>query len=268
MLPEVHTIAVWKECPTDGHSPLYCMRHDYHNYFVKYRSGNSLDPYEINCLMAEWICNQLLQILAIPTAELALITLAEHSNLESVIRINKRYLKPGIIALGSRELKPVETIVPHTVITEKRSLASIHNPADIVRIALFDLWVGNTDRHADNLNLLFRLRDQRREIVAIDHAFAFGSIKGMRTFNSLSLVSTHRTLFATPLYHSIVKYLDIQRIGNDFIDLLASIDIQTVVEYAFAAAPATWKIDTQLVERIIDALKSADRLMRMKRAIH
>jgi hypothetical protein len=45
------------------------------------------------------------------------------------------------------------------------------------------------DRHSENYNLLTRLADNKLRFYAIDHAFCFGGLNGMNTFNERSTVS-------------------------------------------------------------------------------
>jgi len=65
-LKKVKSKILIEEIDTDGHSPMKFICSDNAMYFVKYRSGKSLDKKEINCLVFEMICTKILQQLHIP----------------------------------------------------------------------------------------------------------------------------------------------------------------------------------------------------------
>jgi hypothetical protein len=87
-----------EELDTDGHSPMKFICSDGSMYFVKYRSGKSLDKNEINCLVFEIVCTSLLQQLNVPVPEQALVTINENSYAPGQLVVNKKYIKQGVIA--------------------------------------------------------------------------------------------------------------------------------------------------------------------------
>ena len=101
ILKHVESTILIQELETDGHSPLKFLCSDGKVYYVKYRSGKSFDKTEINCLVYEMVCTRLLQLLGIPTPDLALVTVRTDSIAPGQVKINKRYIKDGIIGIGS-----------------------------------------------------------------------------------------------------------------------------------------------------------------------
>jgi hypothetical protein len=149
-------------------------------YFVKYRSGKSLDKNEINCLVFEIVCTSLLQQLNVPVPEQALVTINENSYAPGQLVVNKKYIKQGVIAWGSKEIIRADLVKEIEQVKKKTEFNKLLNPNDLIRIAIFDLWVDNADRHTENYNLLVKMQEGKLKIIAIDHAFT-GCISNCRT---------------------------------------------------------------------------------------
>ena len=165
-----------EELPTDGHSPSKFICSDGAIYYLKYRSGNSMDRYEINCLLLEIICSRLLVYCGIPTPEIALVEIAPGSFKTGDIAINKRTLRPNTICLGFRELTNSDMVSDVQFISDEMHFSKILNPIDLILISIFDLWVDNHDRWEGNYNILFQrqMESDKIKYFAIDHAFTFG----------------------------------------------------------------------------------------------
>ena len=90
-MDKVESKILIEELETDGHSPMKFICSNGLMYFVKYRSGKSLDKNEINCLVFEMICTRLLQQLHIPVPDQALVTINENSYAPGQLKVNKKY---------------------------------------------------------------------------------------------------------------------------------------------------------------------------------
>jgi hypothetical protein len=191
-LEQVDTKILIEELETDGHSPMKFICSDGAVYYVKYRSGKSMDKNEISCLVFEMICTRLLQRLHIPVPDQALVTIDENSYTTGQLITNRKYIKNGVIAWGSKEIVRTDLIKEIEQIQRKKEFNKLSNPEDLIRIAVFDLWVDNADRHSGNYNLLLNMEDGKLKIIAIDHAFTFGGLKGMNIFNTTSTPSTYK----------------------------------------------------------------------------
>lgn len=256
-----------EEIGTDGHSPMKFICSDGSKYFVKYRSGKSLDKKEINCLVFEIMCTKILQQLHIPVPEQALVTILENSYQPQLLTANKKYLKPGIIAWGSKEIENADLVKEAEQITHKRIFNKLGNPEDLIRIAIFDLWVDNVDRHFQNYNLLTRMDDGRLFYYAIDHAFTFGGLHGMSIFNASSMPSTYRKLIVSPYFLSVTRFIHKKRrieIADQFISLLTQPDIKRIINEVFNEIPTDWAINPVLKDRVIQFLESRDRIIALE----
>lgn len=87
LLKQVNTELLLEEIKTDGHAPLKFLCDNGVIYYCKHLP--TMNRAEINCLAYEVIANYLLQQLAIPTPEIALIEVAEGTLNKSLITKNK-----------------------------------------------------------------------------------------------------------------------------------------------------------------------------------
>ena len=252
-----------EELDTDGHSPMKFICSDGSMYFVKYRSGKSLDKKEINCLVFEMVCTKFLQQLHVPVPFDALVIINENSYVHGQLKVNKKYIKHGIIAWGSKEIIQADLVKEIEQVKKKTEFNKLHNPADLIRIAIFDLWVDNADRHAENYNLLVNMENGKLRIIAIDHAFTFGGLKGMNIFNASTEPHSYKKLIESQYFRSVVKHFDRRdrfKISSEFLSLIVELNLEKLINEVFEQIPSQWGINPILKKRIIDFLQSKQRI--------
>ncbi len=269
-MKHVETRILIHKLETDGHSPMKFICSDGFVYYVKYRSGKSFDKNEINCLVFEMVCTRLLQQLKVPTPEQALVTIADGSYVKGQLKANKRYIRPEVIALGSKEIERSDLIKEIEVIKKRTEFNRLLYPGDLIRIALFDLWVDNYDRHSDNYNLLTKMEEGKLQYIAIDHAFAFGGLKGMNIFNETTPVNPNRKLIQSQYFKSVVGFIaqkEQSEIIKGFLSLLKELPINDLIDEVFSQIPEQWQIPPLLKGRIIAFLHSEQRLVSLQQII-
>lgn len=257
------TISLIQELDTDGHSPMEFICSNGSVYYVKYRSGKSFDKREINCLVFEMICTKLLKALSIPTPEQALVTITPDSYFKQQLKANRRTLKDGIIAWGSKQIEQADIVKGIELLLKQKEFNRYSNPSDLIKIAIFDLWTDNVDRHSENYNLLVGVEDKKLKIIAIDHAFAFGGLNGMNTFNEKTSPNLVKKLIKSEFFRSIVKFISQEErieIANEFLTLIGNVNIEDIVNEIFDEIPVTWGVDSSLKGRIVGFLTSKERL--------
>lgn len=274
-MKQVETKILIEELETDGHSPMKFICSDGAVYYVKYRSGKSLDKNEINCLVFEMICTALLKRLQIPVPNQALVTINPNSFVPGQLITNKKYVKDGVIAWGSEEIPQTDLIKEIEQIYRKKEFNKLGNPEDLIRIAIFDMWVDNADRHSGNYNLLLSMEDGKLKIITIDHAFTFGGLRGMNIFNATSAPTSYKKLIESQYFRSAVKHFNRSQrleIASQFVSLLSDLDIENLINDVFVQIPTEWNINTTLEQRVIDFLQSNQRIKTLeiisKQALH
>lgn len=263
-MKQVNTSVLIEELKTDGHSPMKFICSDGAVYYVKYRSGKSLDKNEINCLVYEMVCTKLLQRLHIPVPDHALVIIKENAIVPGQLITNKKYAREGVIAWGSKEIERADIIKEIEQIDKKKDFNKLLNPDDLIRIALFDIWVDNADRHSGNYNLITQMEDGKLKIITIDHAFTFGGLKAMNIFNATTVPSLRRKLIESQYFRSAIKHFNKKErldIARQFLSLLPELDIENIINEVFNEIPISWDVNTTLKNRMIEFLQSQQRLI-------
>ena len=149
----IKTLIILEEIETDGHSPMKFLCSDGEIYYCKYRVSSKIE--ELDCLIYEVICSRLANFFSIPTPEIAIVELAPNCFTMKDIPRNKKYAKVGQFCFGSKDIKNGNLITGLELVNSLFDLEKIYNPYDLVKIALFDLWIDNDDRgKKQNYNLL------------------------------------------------------------------------------------------------------------------
>lgn len=270
-IPRVKTELLLEETKTHGHAPLKFMCNDNHLYYCKYLVD--FDPNEINCLAYEIVSHYLLKTLHIPTPEIALVQVTE-GTLDKNKIIKNRRLRVNHICFGSKGIDPSEEINDFETCNSKRDYKRIINPEDVVKIALFDLWINNIDRGrfinpGFNYNLLAVRFGNKRKIMAFDHAFVFGGVKQIGVFNSKMPFENQGKFHQSDFYKSFIKYMDEEQvieIVDNFIPLL-KISHKEVIDAVIFQLTDIWKLTPNLANRIQEYLFCEERIEKAKSVI-
>ena len=166
-----------KQYTTGGHSPYLVLTDDFERYFLK----PPLNSNDKSAIVREFICNQLLNVWKIKTPTAASLCLSD-SLLTSEFVQKNRQLQLNSTFYGS-------TFEPNSIDLQKFFGASskvgqrkLANIADLLDIALFDIWVENDDRRPTNNNIILKPVNKLFQILPIDNALTFAS----RSFDSLN----------------------------------------------------------------------------------
>lgn len=270
-IPRITTKYLIKEEETDGHSPLRFICSNDAIYFCKYLK--SINKLELNCLAYEVVAHYLLKELHIPTPDIALVQVTEGTLNKEKIRNNKR-LKNNDVCFGSKNLTTASEINDLQKCNTKTEFNSLLNPEDIIRIALFDLWINNVDRGrfinpGFNYNLMINKVGNKQQIIAFDHAFIFGGIHQIGIFNPSMPFETQNKLHQSEYYTSVIKYIDyfeFEKIVNNFV-LLLKTNYQDIIADVMEQLSSIWNLTPNLTQRIQEYLYNEVRIEQVKTTI-
>lgn len=277
MIPTVHTTWLNEELETDGHSPMHFQCDDGNFYYCKYRT--QFKKAELDCLVYEIVCHFLLKRLQVPTPDIALAVIQKGSYELKKLKRNKRYIQPGIICFASKEVPNTALVTGIQTISKKSQVNKFDSIYDLLKIAMFDLWVENVDRgrgSMENYNLLIQsiqvqneetkaVKDKLRWI-AFDHAFAFGGNQILRTFNQTMMPSLSFKLIESQYFKSVKKYftaVNCEDIVENFLDL-QPYELEAIIQSIFKQLPAEWETPKNLGDRIVTFLSDRGRIRTVK----
>ena len=126
--------------------------------------------------------------------------------------------------------------------------------AQLMKIALFDFWVANEDRNANNANLMYDVA--REQLVSID----YGCIFNTATFDyPLSQLTSTDTILWSDLFHHLAQAVDRQtvlamadRLKADYSECLSQISI-TITEI-LNEMPKEWNIPSETLKEKLNQL--------------
>lgn len=225
-------------------------------YFLKYpRSDNEFDG-----LMSEILCHRLAKKLHLNTPEIALVEIGSHPVSTAIIHHEK--LKSGQIVFGSKRLEKAEELSQHNFVINKYDFNRLEYPPHILRIGLFDLWIGNKDRKGDNFNL-FLTQGKLQKLYIFDHFEAFAKI----TENDQNEISANVDIYEGFLGYSYAYEMlgwvdkdDLEHEMNEFLNSIRSFDVKEVLDSVVNDLPNRWNIADKTIDYMARFLKSEDRI--------
>jgi hypothetical protein len=170
---------------TRGSRPVRVFCSDLNYYVCKYHTGQGFSF----TLFNEYIAARFLQIWQLPVPEFAFIEINQE-HLKQTPFPNNFFEKPCFGSLFMGDFKEVDKIFLETPLVKKENLTGRDS---FLKIALFDIWMCNEDRHYDNFNLLYNLKEN--VFVPIDHVYCFNTVN---LDKEPYLISENESILSTP----------------------------------------------------------------------
>ncbi len=268
MIEKVTSIQMLKQIGTANRPILsFCRTNNgIKPYYLKYARTTN----EVEGLVAELVCYLLAKKLHIETPEHVYATVGQHSISQNII--HREHLGAGIVTVGSAQYPPasVKEITKLDFVINKHSFNSLKNPLQILRIGIFDCWVGNFDRKEDNYNL-FLSTDRQQELIIFDHFEAFNNISNnpnttietdIHVINSGFLISK----YALKMLHFLNKTKLKDELEHTY-KLIESIDIDATLNNLYETFPDSWNVSSKTISYIKDFLTNKDRLRNLKESL-
>ena len=194
-----------------GEEPVLVECSDRNAYVCKYSrySGSA------SKLVCELVGSMLARTWALNTPDLAIISvLPQHTPSD----ISASYFQ--LPSFGSKLMRNVIDITPTTIsqLPQSERLCK-----QLLRIALFDMWVANEDRNANNANLMYDVLSDN--LIAID----FGCIFNTATLDyPLSQLTETDSILTSDLFRHISANISKQRIAQ-MVEVLTKVDFSSCV---------------------------------------
>lgn len=242
MIPHLESIKNIEKQFHTGEEPVMVLCSDLNPYICKYMRS-SATSYKLTC---EFIGSQYAKAWGLTTPDVAFVWIKDHHwnklrvpHLLNVPSIGSKYME-GVIDISSSTYRELQT--------------SADQLSDLLKIALFDIWISNEDRNINNANLMYQIDKDR--IVAID----FGCIFNTATFDSpLSQLTLTDTILYSDLFKELssgFKNSTISRIINNLKQYytLALERSAKQNECILMQIPVEWSISDKIVKTKIEEL--------------
>ena len=188
MIPVIDSAKCIERQFRTGEEPVLVMCSDVNIYVCKYMRSSAA-AYKLAC---ELVGARMAEAWQLSTPKIALVRIKPLH--WAGINQSHSISAPSI---GSRWLDGVVDITPSTY---TQVPATIDTLKQLMRIALFDFWIANEDRNANNANLMYDVIHSR--LVSID----YGCILNTATFEyPLSQLTTTDTILWSDLFRHLFK---------------------------------------------------------------
>jgi len=234
-------------------------------YFVKYNRTAS----EIDGLIAEIVCHFLAKRLHLETPEIAYVVIGDHPIPEKFQYAD--HLTQGKIAFGSKKVRNAENeLTLLEFIFSKHEFNRIDFPEHLLRVGLFDLWIGNNDRTAQNYNL-FLTRGKKQNLVVFDHFESFNKITEHPLEDIVSEIDVYSTGFLSTNYaYEMLGWVSKNNLYEEvekFFSVINGLDIRELLRSISQTYPESWDSNNATTDYILRFLTSVERLKEIKNQI-
>lgn len=217
-LEVITVIKILKEIPTIGSSPLLVIDQNGNEYYAKTTTLN-LPRVE---LINEIFCACALKCWDLLTPSICLIKipyqLVLQFNAENPTPISARYKQEhfdNTLFFGSHNMTTQVELQDYLPSISKGEFKQLYRPQDLIKIGVFDLWVGNKDRKPDNPNFLMCPIDGKICFYAIDHTAAFAHIADYKEVRDIMLrMSKKHSILDSPFAKNVLEHLPKEVINN------------------------------------------------------
>jgi len=234
-------------------------------YFVKYNRTSA----EIDGLIAEIVCHFLAKRLHLETPEVAYVEIGNHP-VPSDFQYAKD-LTEGKTAFGSKQVHNAKNeLTQLEFVFSKHEFNRIEYPEQLLRIGLFDLWIGNNDRSAQNYNL-FLTRGKTQKLVVFDHFEAFNKISEHSFKNITTEIDVYSNGFLSTNYaYEMLGWISKENLKNEldnFFSTIENIDLEELLQSITETYPPGWDDDLKATDYINRFLSSENRLEEIRTQI-
>ena len=230
MISTLHSIKAVERQYSTGEEPVLVLCSDKVEYICKYARSNGA----AFKLVSELIGSQLALLWGLKTPSAAFVNIRPSHWIKAG--------NTGILAFGSRRLDKVIDVNNTTIGSIKSSENILF---DILDIALFDLWVANEDRNANNANLMYDIN--LGAIISIDYGCIFNT--AMYDYPMSQLTSTD-TILASDLFYGIQKDYPVDKVATkvmrNYNQNIAR--CQQFINKIVMELPSQWNISTDAVQ--------------------
>ncbi|MCH7414453.1 hypothetical protein MM213_13220 [Belliella sp. R4-6] len=257
MIPIVKTITFIEELIHQNSAPVKFLCDDFNTYYCK----STLNDSGHDFLVYEIIGNRLANYFEIASPEIAFVQFNTEAMGSYFFQRNFNVENEDIL-FGSKYIGINDHLDKTGKFTIKNSkeFSKLSNPADLLKIAIMDIHLNNSDRNEENFNLLFQTK--KRSYYAIDHAAIFGGPAMKGRFTPRGEPSLGQKLLSSYLLKNVLKFISfekVEEIVENYFSKCNDALVQEVRE-VFDSLPNTWEIDLGLEDRILEYVLNNTRL--------
>lgn len=186
-IPLLESVKVIEQQYPTGERPVLVMCSDKNAYICKYMRS-SIASYKLAC---ELIGSKMAMSWQIVTPDIAFVRIKSKHGSGQLVQHGL-----STLSLGSKLIEGVIDITSSVCGDINSTTKLLYQ---LIEIALFDFWIANEDRNANNANLLYDVVNER--LISID----YGCILNTATFdNVVSQLTTNESILCSDLFQHLL----------------------------------------------------------------
>jgi len=205
----------------------------------------------LDSLVSELLAGELASKLELQTPDFAIVDIPSIETGDPFVTV-----QPGPAFFSRWE--QAQSLAPNS-----RLLASLRRPADVSRLVVFDTWIRNKDRFADDPNgtllnydnILFKADIRKTQLLVIDHSHAFAETSLEAEMDDDW--ANERVVYG--LFNEFQPMLK-RRDVKSAIDMVSALDVEELRTIC-QSPPAQWGITTGAADRMAELLSERAKLM-------
>lgn len=241
-IPTIESVKIIEQQFNTGEEPVLVTCSDMNTYICKYMRSSAA-AYKLVC---ELIGAQMASSWQIDSPDFAFVHIHPR-------HWNGRQLSHNVSApaIGSKRIDGVVDVTPSTFREINQSVIQLHQ---LMKIALFDFWIANEDRNANNANLLYDVMQEK--IVSID----YGCILNTATYDfPLSQLTTTDTILCSDLFDHLIQGKKQTTVDSLTAELKKDYTVclkrsLPIVNSILTALPKEWNVSLEVVDEKLKQL--------------
>lgn len=231
------------EKTTIGSSPLQVFADDMNYYYAKTTTPKVPRAELIN----ELICAYFAQCWDLKVPNFALSTFSDtviDNYISEKGNLSNRYKSTSFgnnLFFASQIIESVTELEKY-ILPKQQGLKVFNKPQDLIKIGVFDYWIGNKDRQPSNPNILIGEFGKKFEFCPIDHAAAFGYVTDYHQVRDILLsIEPKNNILSSQIARYIINFVDADTYAGLKKEIISCIDVVLQnIDFIFEQVPSSW----------------------------
>lgn len=245
-LQRVRQIEVQKiisETTTIGSGPLQVWADDMNYYYAK----TTMPQVPRVELINELICAYFAQCWDLRVPPFALTTISDiviENYISEKGNLSSRYKSTSFgdnLFFASQIIEPVIELEKY-LLPNQQGLKTFYKPQDLIKIGVFDFWIGNKDRQPSNPNVLISGFGKKFNFHPIDHTAAFAYLTDYKKVRDILLsIEPKNNLLSLPIVRYISNFVGAETYAGLKEEILSGIEVVLQsIDFIFEQVPPSW----------------------------
>lgn len=260
---QIEVLKIISEKATKGSAPLQVWADDMNYYYAKTTKPQVPRVELIN----ELICAYFAQCWNLKVPPFALTTISDvviKNYISEKCNLSSRYKPTSFgdnLFFASQDIELAIELDKYISNNQQSSFKTFEKPQDIIKIGVFDYWIGNKDRMPGNPNILIGGFGKKFNFYPIDHAATFAYSTDYRQVTDIFLsIEPKNNILSLPIVRYISNFVGAETYANLREEILTGIEVVLQsIDFIFEQVPSSWGFSTKQKSHLKQFLSNKER---------